>query len=206
MNLNFLLTEISLQLLDNQFFDMHGQETDNMKELFAVQNMVAQKNGQKRSQINDNLLPLLGISSFDDILQNCDQYVDNQYQGFVETLQSRIDTMPASEQPAPELCEGARARIHSELCEVRIKTQREYAKMVNHSKKMMDIYLNTLPQNSDQDWESTKYIEEERNLLVNEFNGLLYFLKRVLADVKSREECEQVLEIIEGTKETLKHL
>ncbi|XP_058819242.1 uncharacterized protein LOC131682069 [Topomyia yanbarensis] len=205
MNLNFLLTEISLQLLDNKFFDMHGQETDNMKDFFAAQNASLQKNGQKRLKTSGELLPLLGIASFDD-LKNCSHYVDNQYQGFIDNLQARIEIMPQVDESTPTSSNRTHAQMQSELCEVRIKTQREYAKMVSHSKKMMDIYLDTLPQEADRDWESTKYIEEERSLLVNEFNSLLYFLKRVLADVKRREQCEQAMEIIKGTKETLKHL
>ncbi|XP_053695078.1 uncharacterized protein LOC128742673 isoform X2 [Sabethes cyaneus] len=209
MNLNFMLTEISLQLLDNTFYDTHGQSTDNMKDLFATQNSsLPLNNGQKRQRKNNDLLCSLGVTRFEDLLKNYSDYVDIQYRGFIDNLKARIETMPLPEEEASSdgslsIKKKTQAQMHTELCEVRIKTQREYTKMVAHSKKMMDIYLDTLPADANHKWESSKYIEEERNVLMNEYNSLLYFLKYILADVKDREHCEQMLEIIEGTKETL---
>lgn len=204
-----MLTEISLQLLENTFFDIHGQTTDNLKDLFAMQSSTAQpSNGQKRQKKSTDLLSCLGITRFEDLLTNCGRYVDSQHRGFIDNLQARIEAMPLPEEDVDSQGDSDRkkktqAQMHTELCEVRIRTQREYAKMVAHSKKMMDIYLDTLPQDANREWESSKYIEEERNVLLNEYNSLLYFLKYILADVKDRERCEQIMEIIEGTKETL---
>lgn len=204
-----MLTEISLQLLDNSFFDIHGQATDNMKDLFATQNSALQlTNGQKRQKKSPDLRSLLGVTRFEDLLKDCGGYVDSQYRGFIDNLQERIETMPLPEEDTDSHGERNRkkktqAQMHAELCEVRIKTQREYAKIMAHSKKMMDIYLDTLPQDANREWETSKYIEEERNHLLNEYNSLLNFLKYIMADVGDREHCEQIVEIIEGTKETL---
>ncbi|XP_055540212.1 uncharacterized protein LOC129726942 isoform X3 [Wyeomyia smithii] len=207
MNLNFMLTEISLQLLDNTFFDMYGQSTDNMKDLFTPQSSTVQlNNGQKRQKKSSDLLSCIGIANFEDLQKDCGRYVDSQYRGFVDNLQARIETMPLSDEESDShgnlKMKKTQAQMHTELCEVRIRTQREYAKMVAHSKKMMDIYLDTLPQNAKRGFESTKYVEEERSVLLNEYNSLLYFLKYILSDVEDREQCEQMLEIIEGTKES----
>ncbi|XP_055632649.1 uncharacterized protein LOC129773114 [Toxorhynchites rutilus septentrionalis] len=202
MNLNFLLTEISLQLLDNTFYNVNGQETDNMKDLFSAQNSAQHNNGQtkmNKDSSNNDLLTLLGVGTLDEtLLDDVNSYTESQYRGFVANMRERVEAMPGGEESSG----AVRSEIHADLCEVRIKARREYVKMLNHSKKMRDIYLDALPHGSDKDWESAKYNEEERNMLLNEYNSLLYLLKHVLADVQDRMQCERALRIIEGARET----
>lgn len=204
MNLNFMLTEISLQLLGNKLYDPSGRETDNMKDLFSAQNPTLSINGQPRSRprTKGNLSQMIGVPALDGALKNSNDYVEGQFKGFIEIQQDRLESMPQSEETA----KLNPTHIQADLCEVRIKTRQEFVRMLSHSKKMKDIYLDTLPLDADQDWESSKYNEEERNLLISEYNRLLYFLKYILTNVTDRAEYEQLIEIIKGTKETLKHL
>ncbi|XP_029715436.2 uncharacterized protein LOC109433066 [Aedes albopictus] len=202
MNLNFMLTEISLQLLGNKFYDTNGRETDNMKDLFSTQNRtIANTNGQQRRgpKAKGNLLQMLGVPGLDNAIKNSNDYIERQYQGFIDNQQARLESLPESEEFAPL----NPAHVQADLCEVRIKTRQEFVRMLTHSKKMKDLYLDTLAVDADRDWESSKYNEEERTLLIGEYNRLLYFLKHILANVENRAEYEQIIEVIKGAKETL---
>ncbi|XP_001659883.2 uncharacterized protein LOC5571739 isoform X2 [Aedes aegypti] len=203
MNLNFMLTEISLQLLGNKFYDTNGRETDNMRDLFTTQNpTVPCNNGHQRRgpKTKGNLMQMMGVPGLDGVIKNSNDYIERQYQGFVDNQVARMESLPECE----ESVTLNPAHIQADLCEVRIKTRQEFVRMMTHSKKMKDIYMDTLPLGADRDRESLKYNEEERNLLIGEYNRLLYFLKHILADVESRAEYEQIMEVIKGAKETLK--
>ncbi|XP_065074685.1 uncharacterized protein LOC135698568 [Ochlerotatus camptorhynchus] len=205
MNLNFMLTEISLQLLGNKFYDINGRETDNLKDLFSAHSSLRSHpiNGQQKRTLKTkgNLMQMIGMPGLNSVQKNTNDYVDSQYRGFMDNQRARNDAMSQTEAPATNP-----AQVQKDLCEMRIKTQQEFVRIVGHSKKMKDIYLDTLPADADRDWEFSKYNEEERNLLINEYNRLLYMLKHILADVNDRSDCEQIAKIIEGIKETLKHL
>lgn len=205
MNLNFMLTEISLQLLGNKFYDTNGQETENLKDLFSTHNPSLrsfQINGQQKRvpKPKNNLMKMLGIPELDGVQKNTNDYVESQYRGFMDNQRTRIDAMPPTDEGTDS---DPEQEVQRDLCELKIKTQQEFVRIVGHSKKMKDIYLDTLPADADRDWECSKYSEEERHQLINEYNRLLYMLKHILAEVDDRTECEQTMQIIEGIKETL---
>lgn len=142
-----MLTEISLQLLGNKFYDPNGRETDNMKDLFSVNNPTQSTNGQPRRgpRTKGNLLQMIGVPALDGVLKNSNDYVERQYNGFIDNQQDRLESMPQAEGTA----KLNPTHIQTDLCEVRIKTRQEFVRMVSHSKKMKDIYLDTLPLDAD---------------------------------------------------------
>ncbi|XP_055600003.1 uncharacterized protein LOC129749141 [Uranotaenia lowii] len=214
MNLNFMLTEISLQLLGNKFYDVNGQETDNLKDLFSAQTggtpvqpqQRSIHNGQQKRQKESDFLSQIGLpNGFDSLLEDSEQYVESQFREFIETLRDRVECMASSGEGGQPSASVGRSKwqFQTELSEMRIRSQRELVRMVSHSKQMMNLFLETLQPDADRNWESTKYKEEERHQLLNEYNSLLYVLKQILSDVDDRTQGEQFIRIIEAAKKAL---
>uniref|UniRef100_U5EP28 Uncharacterized protein n=1 Tax=Corethrella appendiculata TaxID=1370023 RepID=U5EP28_9DIPT len=198
MNLNFLLTEISLQLLNNKFYDINGKEVESLRDLFSTndiqfdsehpqtsENAREQQHQQKfQSQLyqlkkpeQTDLFAAISLQNFDsNFTDNAETFVDTQFQDTInsieEFLNAKIKKHPSTSQKSPDLNKKL-----EEICEMKIKTQREYEKMVLVSRRLKNLYLNSLITQTDREWETQKYLEEEKNQLIYEYNNLLAFLK-----------------------------